>query len=172
MTKIINFFILIAVFFTFSCDQGTTTSAENKDVKPAFNFSLSKLDNSASVKLSDFKDKPVIINFWASWCAPCREEMPFLQKTWLEHKDDGLIFIGIDVMDDTSAAKEFLDSFNINYINLRDNTGKISNKYGVIALPATFFIDKNGNIVKQNYGPFLGDEGENLFKKYVKEIIN
>jgi thiol-disulfide isomerase/thioredoxin len=135
-------------------------------------FSLPKLDNSATVKLSDYKDKAVIINFWASWCAPCREEMPFLQTVWTEYKDDGLIFIGIDVLDDTSSAKEFVDSFNINYLNLSDNTGKVSNHYGVIALPATFFIDKNGNIVKQNYGPFLGDSGEKLFKKYLGEIIN
>jgi len=172
MTKIVNICILIAVFFAFSCNRDSTTSADNKDLKQAYDFSLPKLDSSDTVKLSDYKNKPIIINFWSSWCAPCREEMPFLQKTWTEHKDDGLIFIGIDVLDDTSAAKEFLDSFNIDYLNLSDSNGKVSNKFGVIALPATFFIDKNGNIVRQNYGPFLGDSGEKLFKKYLEEILN
>jgi len=172
MTKIINICILIAVSFAFSCNRDSTTSAENENLKQAYDFSLPKLDNSNTVKLSDYKNKPVIINFWSSWCAPCREEMPFLQKTWAEHQADGLIFIGIDVLDDSSSAKEFLNMFNIDYLNLSDSTGKISNKYGVIALPATFFIDKNGNIVKQNYGPFLGDSGEALFKKYLEEILN
>lgn len=172
MTKSVNIFILIAVFFTVSCDQKAIGSAENKKLKPAFNFSLSKLNGSSSVNLSDFKDKPVILNFWSSWCAPCREEMPFLQKTWAKHKDDGLIFIGIDVLDDTSSAIEFLESFNIDYLNLSDKDGKTSSKFGVIALPATFFIDKKGNIVRQNYGPFLGDDGEKLFMKYLEEIIN
>ncbi|NIP38401.1 MAG: redoxin domain-containing protein [Candidatus Dadabacteria bacterium] len=164
--------MVFCTFFIFACEQKAITSAENKGLKPAHNFTLEKLDESGTVKLDDFKGKPVIINFWASWCAPCREEMPFLQKTWSKYRDKGLIFIGIDVLDDTSAAKEFLDSFNIDYLNLSDSKGKTSNQYGVIALPATFFIDKDGNITRQNYGPFLGDSGEKLFMKYLGEIIN
>ncbi len=172
MNKIINILILIAVFFTFSCDNKSTSSAENKNLKPAPDFSLTKLDGSASVSLSDFKGKPVIINFWASWCAPCKEEIPFLQKTWTEYKDKGIIFIGIDVLDDTAAANKFVETFNIDYINLSDNKAKVTNQFGVIALPATFFIDSNGNISKQNYGPFLGESGEKLFINYLEEIIN
>lgn len=97
--------------------------------------------------------------------------MPFLQKTWDQYKDQGLNLIGIDVMDDGESAIEFLNSFNISYINVEDKSGRTSNKYGVIALPATFFIDKHGNISKQNYGPFLGENGEKMFITYTEDIL-
>ncbi len=181
MNRYFQITIILCAFFIFACEHKSITSEENpqnkesqdkSELKTAYNFKLEKLDGSGTVELSDFKDKPVIVNFWASWCAPCREEMPFLQKSWEKYKDKGLVFIGIDVIDDTASAKEFLDSFNINYINLNDSKGKTSTKFGVIALPATFFINKNGKIVKQNYGPFLGESGEKLFNKYLEEILN
>ncbi|HSG31534.1 MAG TPA: TlpA disulfide reductase family protein [Thermodesulfobacteriota bacterium] len=181
MNRYFQITMLLCAFFIFACEQKVITSEETpqntetqekEELKTAYNFKLENLDGSGTVELSDFKDKPVIVNFWASWCAPCREEMPFLQKTWEEHKDKGLVFIGIDVIDDTASAKEFLDSFNINYLNLNDSKGKTSSKYSVIALPATFFINRKGKIVKQNYGPFLGESGEKLFNKYLEEILN
>ena len=121
--------------------------------------------------LENFKGKPLIINFWASWCAPCRKEMPFLESVWKKHKDSDLVLIGINVMDDKHEALETLKEFNITYTNLTDSNGDVTSKYDIIGLPVTYFIDRNGEVIKKNYGPFLGDSGEKLFNKNLKEIL-
>ena len=167
--RITVIFCCMVVFL--ACDTKNTQNITDLNSKPAHDFNLKVLGKEGKIKLSDYKGQPVILNFWASWCAPCREEMPFLQKTWDQYKDQGLNLIGINVIDDTESAIEFLNSFNINYINVEDKSGRTSNKYGVIALPATFFIDKHGNISKQNYGPFLGESGEKMFITYTKDIL-
>jgi len=170
------FFIILVsitttIFFS-SCERGETKAEAKSEKQPARNFSLPSLNGARNVELSEFKGKPVVINFWASWCGPCREEMPFLENTWKEYEEKEVIFIGIDVMDDEGLARKFIEAFGITYLNLYDSSGEVSSKYGVIALPATFFIDRKGRIAKKNYGPFLGIEGEKIFMKYLKEISN
>ncbi len=163
--------ILSAVSIFLSCKSEISGNSTDNQVKIAPEFRLADLKGEESYTLSQFKGKPVILNFWATWCGPCREEMPFLQKSWEKYKNDGLVFIGINIMDDSSSAIDFLNDYNINYLNLMDKPGDVSGKYGVAALPATFFISKEGNIYKQNYGPFLGETGEELFIKYTEEIL-
>ena len=173
MKKVIRILFLLVLLITpTSCEKGNSSSEEHSDNPLANNFSLPSLDGSQKVMLEEFKGKPVIINFWASWCSPCRQEIPFLENTWKDYKDKGFVFIGIDVMDDKTQAENFIKAFGITYLNLQDQTGEVSNAYGVIALPATFFIDKEGRVYKKNYGPFLGEEGEKIFLKYLKEISN
>jgi thiol-disulfide isomerase/thioredoxin len=162
--------ILVAPIIV-SCKNEVSRSNSESQVTAAHDFKLTDLKEEKSFSLSEFKGKPVILNFWATWCTPCREEIPFLQKSWDTYKENGLILIGINVMDDAENARDFLNSFDIDYLNLLDKSGSVSGKYRVVALPATFFIDKNGNIYKQNYGPFLGDSGEKLFIKYIEEIL-
>lgn len=162
--------LLGLIIFT-SCKSEISKDLNSKSQNVAHGFELTNLNGNKKFSLSDFNGKPVVLNFWATWCSPCREEMPFLQETWTEYKDDGIVFIGINVMDDPSNASEFLSSLNIDYLNLSDKSGSVSGKYGVVALPATFFIDKKGNIHKQNYGPFLGESGEKLFIDYTEEIL-
>ena len=162
--------LLVAVLLFNSCKKEEEVSAVESDIQYAKDFSLSSLDGNKKVELKDFMGKPVVINFWASWCGPCREEMPFLERSWKQYRDKGVIFIGIDVLDDEKAAREFLTAFGISYANLKDQSGEVASKYGVIGLPATIFIDKEGRIVRKNYGPFLGDDGEKNFIRQVEEI--
>lgn len=140
------------------------------EMPEAKKFTLSTLDGEKEVSLEDFAGKAVVINFWATWCGPCREEMPLLQKEWEKYQKKDIEFIGIDVMDDKNLAAALTKEMGITYINLHDASGEISNKYGVIALPATFFINKEGLVAIKNYGPFLGKEGRKKFKLYIKEI--
>jgi len=174
MKKPISVFvrILVTVFLLISCEKGAKdgVSAIESDTPFAKDFSLVSLDGSKKVEFEDFRGKPTVINFWASWCAPCREEMPFLEKAWKQYKDKGVIFIGINVLDDEKNAKGFLSTLGISYLNLKDPSGEVSNAYGVVALPVTFFIDKEGRIVRKNYGPFLGEKGEKNFVDYIEEI--
>ncbi len=140
------------------------------ELPEAKEFTLSTLDGEKEVSLKDYKGKAVVINFWATWCSPCREEMPLLQKEWEKYQKKGIEFIGIDVMDDKNLAAALVKEMGITYINLHDKSGETSNKYGVIALPATFFINKEGRVAIKNYGPFLGEEGKKKFRLYIKEI--
>jgi cytochrome c biogenesis protein CcmG/thiol:disulfide interchange protein DsbE len=166
--------LLSLVILSISCEREKKeeVSALESDRTYAKDFSLFSLDGNKKIELKDFKgSKPLVINFWASWCAPCRQEMPFFEKVWNKYKDKGVIFIGIDVLDEEKNAKEFLNLLGISYVNLKDPSGEVSSTYGVVGLPTTFFIDKEGRIVRKNYGPFLGEEGEKRFLDSLEEII-
>ncbi|MFB3147217.1 MAG: TlpA disulfide reductase family protein [Thermodesulfobacteriota bacterium] len=172
MRRIFTLTALLGLFlFTVSCNEGTKESSAENDNNVAKNFSLESLNGNNEISLEDFKSKAVVINFWASWCGPCKLEIPFFEKTWRKYKDKEVVFIGIDVMDDKDSAVNFIEELGISYINLYDPSGKTSNSYGVIALPATFFIDKNGNIAVKHYGSFIGKQSEKAFKSYLKEIM-
>ncbi|NIO22131.1 MAG: redoxin domain-containing protein [Candidatus Aenigmarchaeota archaeon] len=162
---------LLFLLLLISCNQERAQSETHSELAEAKDFTLESVDGKKKVSLEDFKGKPVVINFWASWCGPCKEEMPLFEKTWKKYKDKDVVFVGIDVMDDRNNAQVFLKDQGVTYTNLYDPTGEISNKYGVIALPATFFLDKEGKIVVKNYGPFIGGDGRKKFKLYLKEII-
>jgi len=161
---------IILASILLSCDQGKGDSDNESDKPAAKGFSLETVDGSKKVSLDDFKGKPVVVNFWAAWCGPCKEELPLFQRMWNKYEDKDIAFIGIDVMDDRSNAAEFIKNTGITYTNLYDQPGEVSSKYMVVALPATFFIDKDGKIAVKNYGPFVGDDGEKKFKLYIKEI--
>ncbi|TFG76593.1 MAG: TlpA family protein disulfide reductase [Thermodesulfobacteriales bacterium] len=163
-------FLAILVLIT-SCDQKTGATNGNTENPAAKSFTLESLGGNEEIGLENFKGKPIVINFWATWCGPCKQEIPFFEKTWKEYKDKGVVFIGIDVMDDKENAVEFIETLGISYTNLYDPSGKTSNAYGVVALPATFFIDKNGNIAVKHYGSFLGSDAEKAFKSYLEDII-
>jgi len=154
-----------------SCDQKTGASDGDPGLSLAKNFSLESLSGNEEISLENFKGKPVVVNFWATWCGPCKQEMPLFEKTWREYKDRGVVFIGIDIMDDKHSAVEFIEKLGISYTNLYDPSGGTSSAYGVVALPATLFIDKNGYIAFKHYGSFLGRDAEKKFKSYLKEII-
>jgi cytochrome c biogenesis protein CcmG/thiol:disulfide interchange protein DsbE len=171
MTNPLGLLIALCSFILIlSCERGETKTTSSGEMQDAKTFSLPSLNGERDINLSDFKGKPVVLNFWASWCAPCREEIPFFEYTWKEYKEKGVVFIGIDVMDEKGVAQKFIEAFDITYVNLHDPSGEVSNAYGVVALPATFFIDREGKITKKNYGPFLGEDGEKNFMKYLKEI--
>ena len=161
---------LVIMLFAISCSQNTDESASGADSSKAENFTLDSLTENKQVSLDDFRGKGVVLNFWATWCSPCREEMPLFEETWKEFKDQEVIFIGVNVMDDNENAQDFMDQIGISYPNLYDPEGNVSRKYNVVALPATFFIDKEGNIVMKNYGSFVGKNGKEMLNKNVKEL--
>ena len=164
--------LICALFFISSCNQGTEESSAGTSKGEATNFTLVSLTEENDISLDDYRGKGVVLNFWATWCGPCREEMPLFEETWKKYKDKDVVFIGVDVMDDKENATEFLKEIGITYPNLYDPSGDVSNKYKVIALPATFFIDKEGNIVGKNYGSFVGPEGKKKLKLYLEEITD
>jgi cytochrome c biogenesis protein CcmG/thiol:disulfide interchange protein DsbE len=119
--------------------------------QPASDFTLTLFDGRI-IRLSDFRGKVVFLNFWASWCPPCREEAPLLEQAWHRYKDQGIVFLGVDFQDTDEAARSFLREFGITYMNGRDPTGRIAIDYGVYGIPETFFIDREGRITYKHIG--------------------
>lgn len=156
-------FLLFLILLFYSC---TSKPDNDKDL----NFTLNSLKDGSAHTLNDYRGDPVVLNFWASWCAPCREEMPLLQHVWLAHRNDDIKFIGVNIMDNKEDALAFLGKIGVSYPNLYDKDGKVSDKFGVSVLPVTVFMDSTGKIVKKKYGPYLGKNGEKLFESDLLEI--
>lgn len=113
--------------------------------EPAPNFALALLDGK-SFQFSEHKGKPVLINFFASWCLPCRDEMPVLEKIVREYQPKGVVFLGIAVDDTEEKMKDFIKRYNITFPVGLDKTAEIQKSFGLYGIPTTYFIDKNGII--------------------------
>ena len=102
-------------------------------------FELTRLDGE-TLSDDDLRGRPVVLNFWASWCIPCREEMPAFQKMWERYRDDGLQIVGVNVQDSREAAAQFVDQLGVTYPNVFDGDEELARKLDVLGLPQTFFI--------------------------------
>lgn len=98
------------------------------------------------------RGKPVLMNFWASWCPPCRQEVPVIQQGWQRYRDQ-VVFIGVDVWDTDNDAKQFLQSYGATYPNGPDPAGHIAIDFGLTGVPESFFIDRAGQVVRHFVGP-------------------
>lgn len=125
--------------------------------RPAPAFSVPLFDG-GDVTLADLRGKPAVVNFWASWCIPCVDEAPELEKTWQAYKDRGVAFLGIDYVDTEPKAREFMQKHGITYPNGPDLGSRISYEYRIKGVPETFVIDKEGIVRFVKIGPTTADE--------------
>lgn len=119
--------------------------------KPAAPFTLALFDG-GKLSLEDLRGKAVFLNFWASWCPPCRAEARDLEAAWQKVKDKNMVFVGVAVQDTDENAREFLKEFNVTYPNGKDESGKIAVDYGTWGIPESFFIDPQGRITYKHVG--------------------
>ena len=119
--------------------------------RQAPSFALTLFDG-RKITLEHLRGKVVFLNFWASWCPPCRAEAKTLEAAWKKYKDRGVVFLGIDIQDTEEDARAFIQEFGITYMNGRDDTGRIAIDYGVWGIPETFFIDRQGRITYKHVG--------------------
>jgi len=105
-----------------------------------------------SVSLSELKGIPVVLNFWASWCVPCRQEAPVLEQAWKRARKQGVLFVGLNMQDLTSDAQAFLRDFHNTYLNVRDAGSDSAHSWGVTGVPETFFITAAGKVVAHVIG--------------------
>ena len=115
-------------------------------------FTLEILDG-GSITLSDLRGKVVVVDFWASWCPPCRQEAPVLEQVYDEYRDKGVEFIGVGIWDQLNAARDFVEQFSVAYPTGLDTQGTILVEYGVRGIPEKFFIDPQGQVVAKFVGP-------------------
>jgi cytochrome c biogenesis protein CcmG/thiol:disulfide interchange protein DsbE len=119
--------------------------------RQAPSFTLTLFDGKV-VRLADFRGKAVLVNFWASWCVPCRAEAGALERAWQKYKDRGVVFLGVNIQDKEEDARAFMKEFGITYLNGQDASGKIAVDYGVWGIPESFFIDPQGRITYKHAG--------------------
>lgn len=125
--------------------QGSQKEAGIGKVAP--DFTLGRLDRAGTLQLSSLRGKVVVVNFWASWCHPCREEAPALEAASKRFGDKAVV-VGVDVRDASGAARSFLRKYELTYPAVHDNRDLTWPKYGLTGLPETFFLDRRGRVVQ------------------------
>jgi len=146
--------------------QGRERSSFPVRRRPAPDFTLA-LYTGGQLSLAELKGKPVVVNFWASWCKPCREEAPILEEGWRKYRERGVVFVGVNFQDDEDEARAFLQKFKITYPTGPD-PGHVAVDYGVLGVPETFFIDREGIIVNRFIGPLTRERLADLVEELLR----
>ena len=128
-------------------------------------------------KLSELRGRPVIINFWASWCIQCRDEAADLQAAWAKYRDQGLIVLGVDYVDTESEAKKYMAEFKITYPNGPDIGTRISKAYRITGVPETYFITREGKLLTGNdstgraFGNWIGPIPSSALQERIQKLL-
>ena len=162
---VLAFFAVLA-FGLANRSSATGRSGITRIGKPAPQFAMQLLDG-GEFRLSDHEGRPLVINFWASWCPPCRQESPAFERQWRRYRDTGIQFVGVDIQDDVSDAEAYVREFGLTFPNGLDPDGKITIDYGVIGLPVTFFVGSSG-IVE---GRWVGAIPEEKLEEWVNTLV-
>jgi peroxiredoxin len=162
----------LSVIWISSAAEGETTAGRTPAPREGFlapAFELETLDGGA-MSLADHEGQVVVLNLWASWCPPCRAEMPALQSLYEEYRDQGLVVLAVNMtyQDSAVAAAEFVAEFGLSFPVLLDQTGLVGNLYRMRALPSTFFIDRQGVIRNVIVG---GPVSEITLQSMVAELL-
>lgn len=140
-------------------DGPEATAAVNVG-ESAPDFTLVDLDGN-QVSLSDFRGKTVFINFWATWCPPCRAEMPEIEAIYQEYKDKGVIVIGVDILESEDVVRRFVEQGGYSWTFVLDISGEVAANYEVAAIPTSFFVDREGIIQAVSIGAMTKRAMEN-----------
>jgi peroxiredoxin len=133
---------------------------------PAPDFTLHSRGGK-NLRLSDYRGQIVLINFWASWCGPCRQEMPLLQNLYRRYSKLGFVILGVNVDSDSSKANHYLRDVHVSFPILYDNSNAVSKRFNVSAMPTTVIVDRNGKMRFMHQGYKPGYE-----KDYKKEVVS
>jgi len=139
--------------------------------EPAPVLTLARLDAPGRLSLASLRGKVVAVNFWASWCVPCREEAPLLERTWNENRSKGLVVLGVDANDGSSDARSFMRKHGLTYPVVHDGKGSTLGHWGVPGLPTTFVVGRDGRIVAKVLGGLGDTEKAATFADKISEAL-
>jgi cytochrome c biogenesis protein CcmG, thiol:disulfide interchange protein DsbE len=145
------------------------TDAQSTLLAPA--LSLPRLDRPGTLSLASFRGEPVVVNFWASWCGPCADEAPYLEKFWQTNRAKGLEIIGVDANDYAGDARAFARKHGLTYAIIHDAHGSTLGHWGVGGLPATFVIDRRGRVVARILGGLRTGGKDKVFERAVERVL-
>lgn len=138
------------VAFGGGSEVGAAIARGGRPVAPE--FTLARLDRSGTLSLSSLRGKAVVLNFWASWCIPCREETPLLEAGWRRWRNRGVVFVGLNTKDFRADARAFMRRYDVSYPVVYDGKGSMVGRYGVTGFPETYFLDARGRVVYRIVG--------------------
>lgn len=144
--------VLVTAMLGFGLTRDPTMITSPLVGRRAPDFALQVLDGDRTVSMSELRGQVVVVNFWASWCGPCREEHPRLKAAWERYRDRGMVLVGIVYEDSPSSAQAFMQELGGDWPILIDPGGKTALKYGVYGIPETFFIDAEGMVAYKKTG--------------------
>jgi cytochrome c biogenesis protein CcmG/thiol:disulfide interchange protein DsbE len=138
---------------------------------PAPGFTLRRIGAPGTLDLAALRGKPVVLNFWASWCVPCKGEAKMLERAWRQYRTQGVVFLGIDYHDVTSDARTFLSHHDVTYPTVQDGSGAVADRYGVSAVPETYFVDRRGRLVGEHIVGTVVDQAD-AFRRGVEAALS
>jgi thiol-disulfide isomerase/thioredoxin len=164
---------LLLIWKLASQDEGASRKLQRGETPPAPAFTLDRLDRPGKLSLAAYRGRPIVLNFWASWCVPCKEEAPLLEAVWKRHRDEGLVVLGVDINDLRSDARRFARENRMSYPLVFDGVGETSTDYGLTGVPETFFIARSGRLVCERLqaGVHLEDNRDR-FDACVQEVLS
>jgi cytochrome c biogenesis protein CcmG/thiol:disulfide interchange protein DsbE len=134
-------------------------------------FSLPRLSGGGTVSLASLRGKTVVLNFFASWCKPCKREAPALEQVWRDYRSQGVVVLGIDTNDAASDARRFISAHGVTYPTLGDGGG-LAGEYGILNLPVTYVLNRQGRVVG---GEILGPVSEQVHSeelyRYLRAVL-
>jgi thiol-disulfide isomerase/thioredoxin len=146
---------------------GMVTSTENTQLAPS--FEVQSLVGDAKINLADFQGKVVYVDFWASWCGPCLKSFPFMEQMHRQHVADGLVIVAINMDQDAQDAQEFIAGHPVSFLVGQDAAGSVAEQYGVIAMPSSFVVDRDGFIKDTHHG-FKASDKEKI-AEFISELL-
>jgi len=156
-----------------SSSGGDLAAAANRGDQPrAPSFTLPRLDTDGKVALASLQGKAVVLNFWASWCIPCKDEAPYLEQVWRSHRSDGLVVLGLDAKDFRGDARNFARRYGITFPLAYDGPGKTLPSYGVTGFPETYVLNREGRVVQAFVGAINSDEDHAQLQSAVARALS
>ncbi len=160
----------LILFLGFGLRKSSEKRPETGEMAPNVDlqfFDGYKWDGKTAATLEDMRGNVVILNFWASWCVECRVEAEDMEASWVHHKDDGVIYLGIAHVDVEPKSLEYLEEFSITYPNAPDLGGRAAEEYEITGVPETFIIDQEGTIVHVQLGPISARQLEAVIQSLI-----
>jgi cytochrome c biogenesis protein CcmG/thiol:disulfide interchange protein DsbE len=132
-------------------------------------FTLRRLSGPGSISLAGLRGHTVVLNFWASWCVPCKQEAVVLEHAWLRHKREGVVFVGIDFHDATSDGRRFVVAHKLSFAMVKDGSGGVTmDRYAVSQVPETYVVDAQGKVKLHIAGPIAGTSFTRAFERALR----
>lgn len=151
-------------------EEPAVVEEQSADQEQQYSFAAPQFslpdDSGQTVELASFHGQPVLLNFWASWCPPCKQEMVTFEDRYQRHRDEGFVVLAVNSDDSREVMQEFRVQNDISFHLLQDHENKVIQQYAVSALPTTFFIDAEGNVVNRHIGLLTGE----MLDQYLVEL--